>query len=132
MSIYRELFVEVPVALLEAAVIEAQTREAQIRHASVSRAAQLHIDFEHAAREICNARGIKMISTYRLADDRITVIRVRLPCRHVGHFELDETMLLRAASPREVVDYILDTMDREPHRRCFCDEPQGLGPAGRP
>ncbi len=118
---FRELFVEVAIGLLEAAAIEAQQRrDAQNRFNEVSRAAQLHIKLEFAAKEICSTRGIKMIDVYRDADTRETIVRARLPCRHVGRYILDETVLVRMSGAREIVDYVLDVLEAPPHRRCTC------------
>jgi hypothetical protein len=128
-SIFRELFVEVPQALLEAAVIEAQQREAPAAKLSLVHPDVWIIIFEQAQ----SRHNWKLIGWYRAEDDDRVVVRVRLECGHIGWFAVDEWKLASCVfSKYELLDYLLARIDEGPQHRCTCGTPQGLGPAGRP
>lgn len=71
-----------------------------------------------------------LIDVKRLEDDAETIIYVRLPCRHVGSFLVDDTDFARVAfdRPAAFYDFIIDTLDGEPGRRCYCIQHEAPGP----
>lgn len=130
---FRELFVEVPLAILEAAVREAEARRPDASP-SVARMFITHPDVWIVLfKEVQHNHSWKLIGWEHEGFGRGITVRVRLKCGHNGWFSIDEmTLHARAGSTRDLADYLLKESDKEPQRRCTCGTPQGLGPAGRP
>lgn len=119
MSVFRELFVEVPLALLEAKV---RQQMPQTDLGVASRASRLSIDFEHGIRLIAQSLNVawRFVETYRRPIDEITVLAVRLACGHMAVFHIDEHILVTAHGVSDVVDYVANKLGGEPMRKCTC------------
>lgn len=111
MSVFRELFVEVPMALLEAAVAKAQP----------SVTVPIRFDVEYAVRVFSKQTGLDLIDSWRSADRDEIVVRVRLKCRHVGRITIDETVLVRLGRV-EICEYLYYKLASPPSRKCYCVE----------
>lgn len=73
----------------------------------------------------------KLIGWSRREERAEVAISVQLPCGHTGKFLIDETKLMLCASPRDLLDHILDEIEKPPLSKCKCGKIR-LGPAGRP
>ena len=137
---FRELFVEVPLAILEAAVrekLEPPSKPETPAAKPETPAAKLGLvhpdvwivlfsDYPPEARDWTLDFWERDVARERI------VVKVRLRCGHGAYFAVDERKLASCAlSKRDLAAYILSVADKEPKRRCTCGTPQGLGPAGR-
>ncbi len=124
-SVFRELFVEVPQALLEAAVHEAERREAERREAERRACGSRVLTFDQmlpALTEIGERFGWRPSSFLRLADDRVTVLRVRLStCGHVARFYFYDEHV-EDTHRAGLVDYLYSIVEQPPQRGCYCVE----------
>jgi len=136
MSVYKEAFVELKRDAFEAAkrlgedftaAIVAAAEAAQPQAPQISlpplvpprendilpRLVELHLRY--------HPRAWSLIDISRRSDRDQTIIRVRLPCRHVGWFELNETYLaLRHDTHAVFYDFITGVLDGRPFRKCCC------------
>lgn len=132
MSIFRELFVEVPISLLEAAVREAGARTRPVPTPAIRFGMACPDVFMPLVRDVQDRFGWEAIDWLRDSGDMTITVRVRMKCHHIGRVVLDERKLFETSyNSRDFVDYVLDALATEPIRKCKCGEPQGLGPAGR-
>lgn len=118
-SVFRELFVEVPIALLEAAVHKAQapkepTPAACLELTSLDSMCFMAQHYQGYARPSWTLAEVS-----RRADRRQTFVTVRLECKHTGWFTIDESELF-SVSGASFVDYVLGVLDGMPKRRCYC------------
>jgi len=130
-SVFRELFVEVSGALLEAAVAEREDRERKKREAErLSRAARLSMDWPRAVQLLLEVAGVPW-TLYSIDRDPFsaqTVVKTKLPCGHFGRTWLDELEFSMARSTREIWDYVYEEISRPPQRRCYCVQREVLKP----
>lgn len=117
MSIFRELFVEVPIALLEARV-----RRASVKLPPATPVFAAHVDYTHAVKLVAEnmlPTGWTMIETIRDQMTDVTHLAVRMDCGHRGVFTFEEMVLLLKPT-EEIVDYIAERFERGPARKCKC------------
>ena len=127
MSVFRELFVEVPLALLEAAVIRAQ----QPKETRAVRLGAMHPDvWVYVFRSVVGADW-SFVGWIRDGNRDRVQVRVRMSCGHKAQFFIDDMPIVRAHNTAEIVNHLLDVIDKGPARSCPCGVPQGLGPAGK-
>lgn len=94
MTVFRELFVEVPMALLT---------------------------LWPSIREIGKRFGWEVLEWHRSSMDCRTIVHVRLPCGHFGRFTFhDEHTAFFSRAPREFVDYVWSVLEEAPLRKCTC------------
>lgn len=133
---YREAFVELKGAVLEEARglfdnFEAGLVKAAEEHAKKppepaprveTRASALFTldSITYIVSTYLNKRGFKIYDVQRRAGYENTIASVRLPCRHVGTFALDDRKMFSLSHGSEIVNYVLDVLDGEPTRRCYC------------
>lgn len=120
-SVFRELFVEVPTALLEAAVEEARLKKALRNDLTPAKPYLRHDTLDWIIRNLAAGRGYKwqFFDVDKSARREQINVWVHLPCEHAGRIVLDELKLVRG-SKQETIEYIIDTLDGIPERRCYC------------
>lgn len=122
MSVFRELFVEIPLAILEGAVREAKCKGLR-GDLSPAKPWLSRDTLEWMCRRTaeCHGHTWTFHSTQSDARDQNMLVWVRLRCGHAGLFVLDELALVRG-SRRGVADYVIDKLDGPPERKCTCIE----------
>jgi hypothetical protein len=124
-SVFRELFVEVPQALLEAAVREAQERAArehvlrEMGSRPPSRTSKLitALDEPRLMRILCERYGWHTVKLIRESYTDEVLWRVRLACGHAYALKMDERVI-EDASPGSLVAVLDKTWDRV--QPCYC------------
>jgi hypothetical protein len=113
MSIFRDLFVEVPQALLEAAIHEAQARNApeQTRRSAF-------LDMQDASALLAKRYGWRNCEMMRYASSRNTELGVRLWCGRQFLIRFSDTFL-EDAKPGQFIDALDRMIERSP-RSCYC------------
>lgn len=122
-SPFRELFVEVPQAILEAIANEALAKQAE----SMLRPRPRHPISEPIARLISqryvhlvmNRYGWTTADVMRMEFDRIMRLVVTQRCGHRTSYEIDERMVLACCAPMDEVDMLDRVFDTQP-RGCYC------------
>ena len=122
MSVFRELFVEVPIAILEAAIKEQLEPCEKTQEPPSTRLSIVHPDvWIIVFREAQDRFGWTLIGWERALDSEHIHVRVRLRCGHIGRFVVDEWRLASCAfSKTELVGYLLDVLETPPWRKCYC------------
>jgi hypothetical protein len=120
-SPFRELFVEVPQALLEAAVIEAQQRQAAasmtyMLKRAYSPAPGTVLDYLHV---IMRRYGWVTAEAVKCQGARTTEIDATLECGHRMVYVINDESLWRADSRWNEIEVLDAAVDRTP-RCCFC------------
>jgi hypothetical protein len=137
MSVYKQAFVELKGAVLEEARGLFDDFEAGLAKAAdelkpkalipdlgivETRASALFTldSITYIVSTYLDKRGFKICDVQRRAGYENTIASVRLPCRHVGTFALDDQKMMLLSRGSEIVNYVLDVLDGEPSRRCYC------------
>lgn len=118
-----EIFVEAIVAQAEAPVEAPPARMVHYTHPDV---------WIVIVRDVQDRFDWKLTGWHRREDRAKISIRVRLKCGHIGLFEIDALSFMKQITPSNLLDHILDEIEKPPLQRCKCGTPQGLRPAGVP
>jgi hypothetical protein len=112
---FRELFVEVPLALLEAAVKQAETQKPieTVRPSAVASLIDV-VNGTWLGEWLCERFDWDAVSMHRDACDRTCVIRARLWCGHTKAIRLSEN-LLESTPATNYADIIAEHDERKQH-----------------
>jgi hypothetical protein len=123
-GVFRELFVEVPTALLEAAVKQAQAKQAPpppklVSESLTSQLSRL-ITENWLGEYLCGRFAWRSVSTWREPADSLLMFGVVMSCGHKNQFSLGETHI-EDTHPTRILDLITDKWERAQfRRRCYC------------
>lgn len=115
---FRELFVELLQALLEAAIRQAQAKksyEPKLSRLSMS-------DVQSVASVLCRRYEWKNVETFRYAARRETGFGGRMRCGHNFLYRMDDADLLEAPTMLDALD---ETVKEQP-RFCYCTPREAL------
>ena len=114
---FRELFVEIPIALMEAAVAEAQQR---IPAPPAMRRRSLRLDTPSMMRVFEQRYGWTNLQVWRSEMDAQWLIRAWTGCQHSVLYRVSEQAVVACeTSPSLLLDLIDGAVDAE-SRRCSC------------
>lgn len=123
MSVYRDLFVEVPQQLLEAAVREYEARAAYaglIKQTYRPRPASPLLN-HHVQRAMTERYGWQRCLVVRREDIDALELTALRPCRHLITAVIDEMELLCVSCDRPGLIGLIDRVVQDA-RRCYCVE----------
>jgi hypothetical protein len=112
-GVFRELFVEVPLALLEASVRQAQVKQEPERPKRTS--LSLH-EIQNICAVLCRRYGWKNVESFRYAMRRTTGFGGRMLCGHNFLYELDDCEVMAATVMLDVLDAEVQAQPRF----CYC------------
>ena len=120
---FRELFVELPRALLE--VLQGigeeavrQARPSQVVHRRPS--PLLALDENDVGKFLCKHLRCKSIASWRSVSHRTTAFAARAQCGHKREFEISDTAAIEDSRPQLAIELIARGYDGS--RTCFCVE----------
>lgn len=118
---FRELFVELPQALLEAAIKQAQLKaEPAPRQESLTTQLGRLIDERWLGDYLCGRYAWRKVATWREPMDAMLRFRVVMQCGHKVKFGLFES-IIEATHPTAILDEIDAEWERARfRRRCYC------------
>lgn len=125
-TVFREMFVELPRAVLEAlqGIGEQAVRKAQAYKApeqTRSRTPTLADLFTHVAGILRERYGWRRAVCVRLADRCSYEITALLSCGHLHRIEIEEELFLHARGGADAADALFDRLDRVRRQRsCTC------------
>lgn len=129
MGIFRELFVEVPLAVLEAAA-KAKLEEQKPKINLTASASPPRDIWMMTLDAIVKWRDFPWRFVEVRKDERFERVHVivELPCLHLGRFSLDESDSALYGRPIDVFDHILEQLEGRPRRKCYCVQQEDLKP----
>lgn len=120
---FRELFVELPVAVFDAlhAFGEALLAREQAQHPVTVQRQRSSFDWLNRMERVLAVHygWFEVIRTERSQLDHYTTLVVRLGCMHAQRYRLDELSMLRAGTPASQVDLVCSIIENT-ERSCYC------------